>query len=61
MDTNTEIKELTEQDYKYGFTTTVETDTIPRGLSEEVIRLISAKKMSLSSCWNFVLKLIDTG
>ncbi len=35
---------LTESDYKYGFTTDIETETIQKGLSEEVIRLISEKK-----------------
>lgn len=38
------IKDITSQDYKYGFTTDVETDVIPVGLNEDVIRLISAKK-----------------
>lgn len=33
-----------KQEYKYGFTTEIETDTVPPGLSEDVIRLISAKK-----------------
>ena len=31
-------------EYKYGFTTNIETETIPRGLNEEVVRLISQKK-----------------
>ena len=31
-------------EYKYGFYTDVETDTVPVGLNEDVIRLISAKK-----------------
>ena len=31
-------------EYKYGFTTEIETESIPKGLSEETIRLISAKK-----------------
>ena len=31
-------------DYKYGFVTDIETDTIPRGLSEDVVRYISAAK-----------------
>lgn len=38
------IKEVTESDYKYGFTTEIETEVIPVGLNEGVIRLISAKK-----------------
>ncbi len=33
-----------EGEYKYGFTTDIETETIPKGLSEAVVRLISAKK-----------------
>ena len=38
------IEQLAKQDYKSGFVTDVEADTIPKGLSEDVIRLISAKK-----------------
>ncbi len=38
------IEQLAKQDYKYGFVTDVEADTIPKGLSEDVILLISAKK-----------------
>jgi Fe-S cluster assembly protein SufB len=38
------IKDLTESDYKYGFVTAVEADTVPPGLNEEIIRLISSKK-----------------
>ena len=42
-DTET-LEEFTSQEYKYGFVTDVETDTIPAGLSEDIIRLISSKK-----------------
>ena len=38
------LNEITSSEYKYGFTTDIESDTIPKGLSEEVIRIISAKK-----------------
>lgn len=38
------INDLTQGEYKYGFYTDVETDTIPKGLSEDVVRLISKKK-----------------
>ena len=38
------IEEVTASDYKYGFVTQVETETIARGLNEEVVRMISAKK-----------------
>ncbi len=41
---NVEIHEIAQQDYKYGFVTDIESDTAPPGLSEEIIRFISAKK-----------------
>ena len=44
MSTTDELKQLTEQKYQYGFVTEVDEDKIPKGLSEEVIRLISKKK-----------------
>ena len=41
--TNT-IETFANQEYKWGFVTDIEADAIPRGLSEDVVRLISAKK-----------------
>ena len=41
---NKYVKELTQEKYKYGFTTEVHTDVIERGLNEDVVRLISSKK-----------------
>ena len=38
------MSEVTDSDYKFGFHTDIETETIPKGLSEDVVRLISAKK-----------------
>jgi Fe-S cluster assembly protein SufB len=38
------VQNLVNQPYKYGFVTDIESDVIPRGLSEDVVRLISAKK-----------------
>jgi Fe-S cluster assembly protein SufB len=38
------IEELANREYKYGFVTDVEQEIVPKGLSEDVIRLISAKK-----------------
>ena len=38
------LDEITASDYKYGFTTDIESDKVPPGLNEEVIRIISAKK-----------------
>ncbi|MFQ5603250.1 MAG: Fe-S cluster assembly protein SufB [bacterium] len=38
------IEQFTNSEYKWGFTTDIETDIAPKGLSEETVRLISAKK-----------------
>lgn len=38
------LEEVTSSEYKYGFQSHFETDEVPAGLSEDVIRLISAKK-----------------
>ncbi len=38
------VEEIVSQPYKYGFITEIETEKIPKGLNEEVIRLISGKK-----------------
>jgi Fe-S cluster assembly protein SufB len=38
------IRDLAEQEYKWGFVTQVEEERVPKGLSEETIRLISEKK-----------------
>jgi len=53
MSTATEtIDGLVQKEYKYGFYTDVETDSAPPGLDEDIVRLISAKKRSRSSCSN---------
>src|SRR5919108_2161849 len=41
--TNT-LEELARREYKYGFFTDIEADTVPPGLNEDIIRLISEKK-----------------
>lgn len=38
------LSEVTSKAYEFGFTTDVESDKVPAGLNEDVIRLISAKK-----------------
>ena len=38
------IKDLTQQEYKEGFVTEVEQEYVPKGLNEDIIRLISSKK-----------------
>ena len=45
MSTSTQVvQDLARREYKYGFITDVEQDIVPRGLSEDVVRLISQKK-----------------
>jgi Fe-S cluster assembly protein SufB len=45
MSTSTDtVEELANTEYKYGFVTDVEDEQIPRGLSEDIVRVISQKK-----------------
>jgi Fe-S cluster assembly protein SufB len=44
MNSANSIQDLANREYKYGFVTDIETDTVPPGLNEDIIRLISAKK-----------------
>ena len=53
---NTNITKLVNQPYKYGFSTTIETDIIEKGLNENVIRLISQKKNEPNFLLKFRLK-----
>ena len=41
---NEAIKNITQQDYKWGFVSPIESDFVPKGLNEDIIRLISRKK-----------------
>ncbi|MBS0015761.1 Fe-S cluster assembly protein SufB [Limnospira fusiformis CCALA 023] len=50
------VKTLVNQPYKYGFVTDIESDTIPKGLSEDVVRLISSKKNEPEFMLNFRLR-----
>ncbi|MBQ2440676.1 MAG: Fe-S cluster assembly protein SufB, partial [Paludibacteraceae bacterium] len=50
------LADITNQEYKYGFTTSVETDIIPVGLNEDVVRLISQKKNEPAWLLDFRLK-----
>lgn len=47
---------LSQSEYKYGFTTTVEMDSLPKGLNEGIIRAISAKKNEPEFLLDFRLK-----
>jgi Fe-S cluster assembly protein SufB len=53
---DTIIHEVTQNEYKYGFTTDIETDVIPIGLNEDVVRIISAKKNEPEWMLDFRLK-----
>lgn len=50
------LEEVTGGEYKYGFVSDVETETIGKGLSEEVVRIISAKKNEPEWLLEFRLK-----
>lgn len=52
----TETVYMNPTDYKYGFVTEVETDTLPKGLNEDIIRAISAKKGEPAFMLEFRLK-----
>jgi len=56
MSNNQDIQRLVEQDYKHGFVTEVEADTVAPGLDEDVIRFISAKKHEPEFLLNWRLK-----
>ncbi len=50
------LGEVTSGEYKYGFVTDIDTEVIPKGLNEDVIRLISAKKEEPEWMLEFRLK-----
>lgn len=56
QDSNHIINEVTAGDYKYGFVTDIDTETIHRGLDEATVRLISAKKNEPEWLLEFRLK-----
>ncbi|MFO7754477.1 MAG: Fe-S cluster assembly protein SufB [Bacteroidales bacterium] len=50
------LNDVTSGEYKYGFYTDIDTDAIPKGLNEDVVRLISAKKKEPEWMLEFRLK-----
>ena len=56
QDSNNVLNEVTSGEYKYGFVTDIDTDVIHRGLDEETIRIISAKKNEPEWLLEFRLK-----
>jgi Fe-S cluster assembly protein SufB len=55
-DKNKIIDEVTQSEYKYGFVTDIEMETAPKGLTEDTIRFISAKKKEPEFMLEFRLK-----
>ena len=55
-DTDKILNQVTNKEYKYGFVTDVETEIISKGLNEEIIRIISAKKNEPDWLLDFRLK-----
>ena len=53
---STVIQNLVNQPYKHGFHTDIEADVVPKGLSEDVVRIISAKKNEPEWLLEFRLK-----
>jgi len=49
----TSTLDVINEDYKYGFTTDMPMETFAKGLNEDVIRAISAKKNEPTGCSNF--------
>ncbi|MDD2436750.1 MAG: Fe-S cluster assembly protein SufB [Massilibacteroides sp.] len=56
QESNDILNEVTNNDYKYGFVTDIDTETIHRGLDEETVRIISAKKNEPEWLLDFRLK-----
>lgn len=56
QDSNQILNEVTNEDYKYGFVTHIDTEVIHRGLDEETIRIISAKKQEPQWLLDFRLR-----
>lgn len=50
------IRDVTQSEYKYGFVSDIDSDIIPRGLNENIVRLISAKKGEPEWLLDFRLK-----
>jgi Fe-S cluster assembly protein SufB len=53
---NQDLKDLAAQDYKYGFESDIEADQVPKGLNEDIVRLISKKKNEPSFMLEWRLK-----
>ena len=50
------LEEITEQDYKYGFVSDIDVEEFPKGLNEDIVRMISARKNEPEWLLEFRLK-----
>ncbi|MFP4619881.1 MAG: Fe-S cluster assembly protein SufB [Bacteroidales bacterium] len=55
-DQNKILQKYTQNEYKYGWVTDIESDTVPKGLNEDTIRMISSKKKEPQFLLDFRLK-----
>ena len=55
------LEELTSSEYKYGFTSNIDSDVLPPGLTEDTIRFISAKKSEPEFMLEYRLKAFRIG
>lgn len=60
-ESNEFVRKVAEEKYKFGFTTDIHTEIIDKGLNEDVIRIISSKKVNRNGSWIFVLRHIVIG
>lgn len=54
--TNKQVREIVSEKYRYGFETAVDSDVLPKGLNEDIIRMISAKKQEPDWLLDFRLR-----
>jgi len=47
---NEVLEQKISTEYKYGFVTDIDSDNAPKGLNEDIIQFISAKKMNQNGC-----------
>ena len=57
----TTIEELANREYKDGFFIDIETDSLPKGLSEDIIRNSPPRRRSPTGCWTGGSRRIVTG
>lgn len=55
------MDEITSKEYEHGWTVNLEADEAPKGLTEDTVRFISAKRMNRHGCWTGDLKPIVNG